>query len=181
MPHPAVRTVLRALPLAALLAAAPALAPSALAQGAPAGTASAAERDAADLAAYRLSEDGLAKFAAASRNLIQAARAMPQPPQDAPADRADLVSAMAEAYERHPPLRDAIAQAGLTPREYSLFTLTLMQSSLGAVLVERDASAIDHLPANVAKENVRFVQGHQAQLQAIQAELGAAGGRGGNR
>jgi hypothetical protein len=161
---------LRTLALGLLLAAAPLLAPGAAAQTAQ-GTAAA--RDAAELAAYRMTEEGLAKFAAATRSLAVASRSA-EAIGDVTAGREDLVTAMAEAFEARPPLREAIVGAGMTSREYALFTMALIQASLGVAIVEANPAAIDHLPADVSKENVRFVQAHRAALDALQADLQAA-------
>lgn len=173
MKTPLLTAALRTLALGLLLAGAPLLAPGAAAQT------RLATAEAEELAAYRMTEDAFAKYVAATRNLALVSREI-DGMENPTADREDVIAAMAEAFEGRPNLRGAIVRAGMTPREYALFTMALLQATLGVSIVERDPAAIDHLPVTVPKENVRFVQAHRAALDALQAELQAAQ-RGGTR
>lgn len=146
------------------IAAAVALAMAAL----PAGSAAQGQDpDARTLAAYRLSEATLTRFAAASRNLAAAARVAGDTlgEDDEDDGGAETIADIAAFYDRHPPLRQAIAGAGLTSREYVIFMLTLFQAGMAAWLVEQHGW--DRLPPEIARENVVFYQRHKAQLDSL--------------
>lgn len=138
----------------------------------PAGSAAQGQDpDARTLAAYRLSAATLTRFAAASKNLAAAARVAGDTlgEGDEEGEGAETIADIAAFYDRHPPLHQAIAGAGLTSREYVIFMLTLFQAGMAAWLVEQHGW--DRLPAEIARENVVFYQRHKAQLDSLTAAL----------
>lgn len=79
---------------------------------------------------------------------------------------------------KEPLLATALKEAGLAPREYSTFVIALVQASLVHGL--QSAGTSKELPAElkgrVNAENVAFVAAHQAEIEALFAELKAATG-----
>jgi hypothetical protein len=75
-------------------------------------------------------------------------------------------------------MRDAIREAGLSSREYITATMAMVQAGMAASVLkmrpkDNQDSLIREMKAN--KDNVRFVQEHEAELnrkqQAMQAEM----------
>jgi len=131
----------------------------------------AADADEREIAAYRLSEGTLAKFIRASRAM--AALQKPAPSETAEDDESGddntSIADIAAMYDTIPPARRAITGAGLTTREYVVFTFALFQAGMGAFLVEQ--AGWDKLPPEIARENVLFYQRHKAQMDSVTAEL----------
>lgn len=148
--------------------------------GAIAGTLSgqnrAATADEREIAAYRFSEATLAKYIQASRALA----ALPRPASadtaedaetddDAAGDDGKSIADIAAMYDTIPGARRAITAAGLTTREFVVFTLTLFQAGMAAWLVEQQGW--DKLPPGIARENVVFYQRHKAELDRLTGEM----------
>jgi hypothetical protein len=161
---------------------------------APAGEAGAAAPassgdDLADVTSYRLTMDKLDKFYAAQRNLALKAKAMsPEEREAMRRDDSDEASGsgslddLVRRIESVPQMRDAIRDAGLSPREYAVLTMSLLQSGMAASVIKMRPkddpdSLAREMQANI--ENVRFVQEHEAELtrrqKALEAEMKAAG------
>ena len=70
-----------------------------------------------------------------------------------------------------PHMPDALAKAGLAPREYAKFTLTLIQA--GFIAGMKKAGQLRQMPPGVSMENVQFVIDHEREL----AELSVLNGR----
>jgi gas vesicle protein len=66
------------------------------------------------------------------------------------------------------PAADALRQAGITPREYLVFSLALMHASL-YVGMKQSGMATER-PEDVSPANIKFVEDNWAQLKAIQDE-----------
>jgi hypothetical protein len=66
-----------------------------------------------------------------------------------------------------PHMPEALAKAGLTPREYAKFTLSLIQAGFLAGM--KKAGQLKQAPPGVSMENVQFVIDHETEI----AELGA--------
>ena len=65
----------------------------------------------------------------------------------------------------------ALKAAGFPPREYAKFTLVLFQSAMVAGF--KKAGMVKELPKEVAPENVKFVEDHEKDLEAMRAEMEA--------
>ena len=157
------------------------LALAALLLGTP-GRSTAQDADSREVAAYRLSEATLAKFLRASRAMAAAAKPAPADTGDDAEDRDDddddddddaedskSIAEIAAFYDANPAARRAITGAGLTTREYVVFSFALFQAGMGAWLVEQQGWS--KLPPDVARTNVEFYQRHKAQLDSVTAEL----------
>jgi hypothetical protein len=66
-----------------------------------------------------------------------------------------------------PHMPESLAKAGLSPREYATFNLTVIQA--GFVAGMKKAGQLRQVPPGVSMENVQFVIDHEKEL----AELGA--------
>jgi hypothetical protein len=60
-----------------------------------------------------------------------------------------------------------LAREGITPREYTLCMMALLQSAMIEGFSQGKAD-LNNLPAGVNPENVRFVREHKAELEALQ-------------
>jgi hypothetical protein len=138
-----------------------ALASSALAQDA----------DSREIAAFRLTDATLAKFIRASRAMAAVAKATPADTTDADdeSESSPAIAEIAAFYDANPAARRAITGAGLTTREYVVFTFALFQAGMGAWLVEQQGWS--KLPPDFARANVEFYQRHKAQLDSLTADL----------
>jgi len=90
----------------------------------------------------------------------------------------DSLDEMEAQFSRFPPMANGLRQAGMSPREYAKFLLAMFQASMVAGF--RKSGMVKELPAGVSAENVRFVEEHEAELKAMQAEfekLSKPGGR----
>lgn len=76
---------------------------------------------------------------------------------------------MEASLKRSPVVANALAQARLAPREYGTFIMAMIQASMAAGF--RKAGMIKELPKDVNPENVKFVEEHEAELKAMQAEF----------
>jgi hypothetical protein len=74
-----------------------------------------------------------------------------------------------ERIERFPSTAHAIERAGMSPREYARFFTSMMEASMYAGL--RKAGLTKALPSNVHAANVAFVEAHEAEITAWQADL----------
>lgn len=66
-----------------------------------------------------------------------------------------------------PPLKQAILQAGFTPRDYVLTTMTYMQATMMDALAKSLKGKPMKIPANMNPVNVNFVQAHKAELDKL--------------
>lgn len=135
-----------------------------------------AEDDLEEIADYRLTMDAVRRYYQAQRNVFEAMREDPglsDRLEDLDADVATL-DEMQARYASVPELRDAIEEAGFTPREFSVLTWSLVQASIAQGAVEMGVSR-DSVVANtgVRRANLDFVQEHQAEIERMQRELEA--------
>jgi hypothetical protein len=78
---------------------------------------------------------------------------------------------MEAGVKKSPIVANALQQAGLSPREYGTFIMAMIQASMVAGF--KKAGMIKELPKDVNPENVKFVEEHEAELKAMQAEFQA--------
>ena len=143
--------------------------------------------DMAAIAGYRLTMDKLDQHFAAQRNLMEAYRKMTPAEREAAKSQmeggdANSLDAMAAKYARVPAINDAIKDAGLTSREFTLMSLSLVQAGMAAsVLKMRPNDNADSLAREMKAsiENIRFLQQNEAEInrkqKALEAEMQAAG------
>lgn len=78
---------------------------------------------------------------------------------------------MEASVKKSPIVTGALKQAGLSPREYGTFIMAMIQASMMAGF--KKAGMIKELPKDVNPDNVKFVEEHEAELKAMQAEFEA--------
>ena len=147
--------------------------------GALSGQNRAASADEREIAAYRLTDAALAKYIRASRALAALARPAAadtaedaddaEDDEDEDGDDDMSIAELTAMYDTIPGAKRAITGAGLTTREFVVFTLTLFQAGMAAWLVEQQGW--DKLPAGWSRDNVVFYQRHKAQLDSLTAEM----------
>lgn len=140
--------------------------------------------DAATLAAYDLEMENVDKYFAAYRNIgsaLQSMSAQERAQLEFDASDTDLNGYIAK-LESQPVLNNAIRQAGLTAREFSLILWSMLQSSMASQVMASQPNADEDSLANamqVNMDNVRFMRDHEQEIrqkqQALDQELRAMG------
>lgn len=125
------------------------------------------ERDAREISSFMLTEAGLAKYARASGNLKAAAPGMSH---DCDSETAQSLDEMAARMDAQPGAQAAIQSAGMTTREYLVFSLSLFQNAMAAWAVTQPGGT---LPPGVSKANVDFYRSHEAALQKLGPQEGS--------
>ncbi|MEX1994769.1 MAG: hypothetical protein WD929_08905 [Steroidobacteraceae bacterium] len=133
------------------------------------GIAAAQDRDTQEVQAYVLTDAGLAKYSQATKKLA----VLSGGPDDCEDDGGDSQSLdqMTAKLNARPGAKAAIASAGMTTREYVVFSWSLMQNGLAAWALSQPGGK---LPAGVSKANVDFYQKHEAALQQLEGVGGDA-------
>ena len=125
---------------------------------------SAADHDTAEISHYVLTEAGLAKFSAASTNLSKLGKssltAGCNDDEDSPASLDKFVAKI----DATPAAKAAIQGAGMTTREYVVFSMALFQAGFAAWGMEQPGGK---LPPGVSKANVDFYKSHQAAIDKL--------------
>lgn len=148
--------------VAAILALGPATIVSA--QGTP-------DKDLAEIQSYRLSESGLAKYTQAVRSLgklSQSKASLDEDDEDAGPKSLDEQVAL---YDAIPEVKQAIRSAGLTTREYTVFSWSLFQAGMASWALSQPGGK---LPPGGSMDNVTFYRKHEAALNELKKELDAA-------
>jgi hypothetical protein len=128
-------------------------------------SAKAADADTQEVMAYTLTDAGLAKYTKATKNLA----ALPGGPGACASDDDDSdsgsksISELVAKIDAAPGAKAAIQSAGLTSREYIVFSLSLLQNGLAAWGLKAGGK----LPPGVKQANVDFVNSHGAQLEQL--------------
>jgi hypothetical protein len=147
---------------------------------APAG-ASSTDADLADLSRYRLTMDKVDRYFVAQRNLFQKVKDMSpaerealEKSQDSVADADANLDDMVRNIERSPVMRDAVRDAGLSPREYVMVTMAMFQAGMAASVIKmRPNDNQDSLAREmkVNPENLKFMQEHEAHITQKQKAM----------
>jgi hypothetical protein len=129
--------------------------------------------DAAALAEYRLTDDGLAKFSQATRNLGAAVAADPglEERMDRKSRDDATIAETAAIYDSEPAVRKAVEDADLTSSEYVTFVYSLAQAAMGAWSMQQYGE--DKLPAGTPRENVDFYLANSDKIAALSKEMQA--------
>jgi hypothetical protein len=131
------------------------------------GTAPAAAQDAdsQEVMRYTLTDAGLAKYTKASQNLA----ALPGGPRGCATDDdsdsdSNSIAELAGKLDSTPGAKAAVQSAGMTSREYIVFSMSLLQSGIAAWGLSQPGRK---LPPGVNKANVDFVNSHGPQLDQL--------------
>lgn len=142
-----------------------------------------AEEDLADVSNYRLTMDKYDKYITAQRNLMLKVKDMPPAKREAfesrqSNDQNASLDDMVKKIESEPIAKDAVRVAGLSPREYVMITMSMMQTAMAAGIAkmrpnDNQDSLIREMKAN--PENVKFFTENEAELtrkqNAFEAEM----------
>jgi hypothetical protein len=120
------------------------------------------DADAREVSAYQLTEPGLGKFTRATRGLIGLHI-------DECAEEADVktISEAVAKLDATSGAKAAIEAAGMTTREYIVFSFSMMQSGLAAWGLNQPGGKI---PPGVSEANVEFYRKHATELQRLADE-----------
>lgn len=86
-----------------------------------------------------------------------------------PADSGKTLSDMAAAIEKEPLAAKALAGAGISARDYAKFLLAYFQAGMVAGMIKQGLvkEVPNEMAGSINMENVKFVQEHEAELEAF--------------
>jgi hypothetical protein len=79
-------------------------------------------------------------------------------------DAQDSLNDMAARMDAVPAVQAALKTAGMTAREYILFSLSLFQNGMAVWALDQPGGA---LPPGTSAENVTFYRAHKAELEKL--------------
>lgn len=121
-----------------------------------------ADRDAREVADYVLTDAGLAKYTQAVRKLQPL---MGQLPQDCDGEEGPKsLNDAAARMDGVPQVKSALKAAGMTSREYLLFSWSVFQNGMAAWALQQPGGK---LPPGVKIANVNFYRSHEAELNKL--------------
>jgi hypothetical protein len=127
--------------------------------------AAAQDADSQEVMHYTLTDAGLAKYTKASHNLAALAGGPPGCAKDDDSDsESNSISDLAGKLDAAPGAKAAVQSAGMTSREYIVFSMALLQNGLAAWALTQPGGK---LPPGVNKANVDFVNSHGPQLDKL--------------
>lgn len=127
------------------------------------GIATSQDRDAQEIAGYALTDAALARYTKATENLAALPASKPGD-CDTGADSMTL-DEMIAALDGTPGAKEAIQTAGMTTREYVVFSWAILHNGLAAWAISQPGGK---LPAGTSKANVDFYRKHEAELQQLE-------------
>ena len=151
--------------------------------GTPAASNKTADEDLADITKYRLSMDKIDKYLAAQRNMAQKAkdltpaqRAAMEQRNENDGDPNQSLDEMVRRIEKEPMMVDAIKDAGLSPREFTMITISMMQTAMAAGVAkmrpnDNQDSLIREMKAN--PDNIKFYNENEAEITRKSTQLAA--------
>jgi septal ring factor EnvC (AmiA/AmiB activator) len=86
---------------------------------------------------------------------------------------AKTLSEMEGRIKKYPPLVQALQKEGMSPREYAKFWLAFIQAAF--VQGFKKSGMLKELPPDVNPDNVKFMEEHAAEIEAMQKEFEALG------
>jgi len=121
-----------------------------------------ADRDAKEVADYVLTEAALAKYTKAVHKLHPLKEQLQQDcnREDAP----DSLNGMAAHMDAVPAVKAALKTAGVTSREYLLFSWSVFQNGMAVWALDQPGGA---LPPGTKPANVTFYRAHKAELEKL--------------
>lgn len=128
------------------------------------------DRDAREISGYVLSEAALAKYTKATANLGDVSKQVLGNCDDDDDDGASSLDESAARINAVPGAQAAIRSAGMTTREYVVFTWSLFEAGMAAWAVEQPGGK---LPPGVSRANVDFYRAHEASLQQLSNQGGS--------
>lgn len=121
-----------------------------------------ADRDTNEIAGYVLTDAGLAKYTQAVRKLQPLMGQMPQDCDDDAGPKS--LNDAAARMDGVPAVKSALKGAGMTSREYLLFSWSVFQNGMAAWALDQPGGK---LPPGVKMANVNFYRAHEAELKKL--------------
>jgi hypothetical protein len=123
--------------------------------------------DAKEIGSYRLTDAGLAKFNQATRNLepLEQRAASECRGDDGGDDgNGQTIDQVVARLNAKPGVPQAIKSAGMTTREYVVFTMAVFQAGMASWALSQPGGK---LPPDVSMDNVNFYRKHEASMQKV--------------
>lgn len=136
--------------------------PLALLASAVAGAQNFSDRDTNEIAGYVLTDAGLAKYTQAVRNLQPFMGQLPKECDDD--ENPKSLNEMAVRLDGVPQVKSALKGAGMTSREYLVFSWSVFQNGMAAWALDQPGGK---LPPGVKMANVNFYRAHEAELKKL--------------
>lgn len=132
--------------------------------------AQASDPDQAEMTGFRLTMDNLDKFASASKSMLKYQKEK-QGLQDSMSNEADArtIAGMVRTVEKYPALVSVIKSAGLSVRDYSVMTGTLVTSAMAVGMKKQ--GMITQIPPTVSTDNAQFVEKNYDKIEALMKTL----------
>lgn len=127
-----------------------------------AGAQGLADHDTKEIAGYVLTDAALTKYAQAVRKLQPLKEQLQQD-----CDREDAqesLNAMAARMDKVSGVKSALKGAGMTSREYLVFSLAVFENGMAAWALEQPGGK---MPPGVKMANVNFYRAHKAELEKL--------------
>lgn len=147
----------------------------------PAAAAAQAEEDLSDVTKYRLTMENIDKYLAAQRNiatkaasLTPAQREVLRARNEDSGDPNASLDDMVKRIEQEPMMVSAIRDAGLSAREFTMITISMMQTGMAAAVAkmrpsDNQDSLIRSMKAN--PDNIKFYNENEAEIMRKSKEL----------
>jgi len=126
--------------------------------------------DQADVENYRLTMPVLKKMVQVQENLFESIKKDPSVAtkyQRVIEISDESLDATVKKMDGVPELKQALAKAGLTTREFLLATVTMVQAGMAAAMARQPRADPSKLPANV-RANMKFLEQNRAALAQMQ-------------
>ena len=120
------------------------------------------DQDTREINRYQFTAQGLEHYTQAAHNLGPMARKLSRDCEGM--EGAQSLDEAVSRIDAIPGTKAAITSAGMSTREYMVFSLALFQSGMAAWALSQPGGK---LPAGVSKANVDFYSAHEAELQAL--------------
>jgi hypothetical protein len=128
------------------------------------GPAAAQDRDMLEVQNYVLTNEGLAKFKQATTNLTSLPGACEKESEEDDGSDSKSIDQMVAEINAMPGARAALESAGMAPREYVVFSWSLLQNGMAAWASLQPGGK---LPPGVKQSNVDFYRKHEAEFEAL--------------
>lgn len=127
-----------------------------------AGAQNFSDRDAKEISDYVLTDAALAKYTQAVRKLQPLKEQLQQDcdREDAPESLNDMAARM----DKISGVKSALKGAGMTSREYLVFSLSVFENGMVAWALEQPGGT---LPPGTKPANVKFYRAHKAELEKL--------------
>lgn len=127
----------------------------------------AAADDEQEIRNYVLTDAGLAKYSQAARQIamLPGAQSGACEAEDEEETDAATIDSTAAKFDRYPAAKNAITSAGMTPREYIVFSFALLQTGLAVWGAEQSGGQAQAASA----ANVAFYKRNEANIKKLEA------------